>query len=351
METVGIITDPLFAGHSNGPDHPESPERFKAVESGIDTRRDTIPQISIEPRPATREELERVHTQSYVDRIGRTSGHDYTALDYETRTNRYSYDAARTAAGAVIEGIEALFDGKASSFFAAGRPPGHHAERARAMGFCIFNSIAVAAEHCLSNRNLERVLIVDWDVHHGNGTMHAFYNDPSVLYMSIHQFPHYPGTGRINDVGKREGEGFTVGVPLPPGCGDEDYAHVFDRIILPVAREYRPEIVLVSAGYDPDKRDPLAGMQLTPAMFAWMTVQLKTVAAETAGGRIGIVLEGGYNLQALEEGVAATVGALAGDADGGADYPPDFPNAEPTRQAAEITERCIEELSRYWGSL
>ncbi len=346
MHSVGIITDRLFALHSNGRDHPESPARVSAVRSGIE-RTDDSRLRYIDPRPASREELEWVHTQSYVDRIGRTSRYEYTALDYETRTNTYTYDAARAAVGGTIEGVEMLFAGEIGSFFAAVRPPGHHAERARAMGFCIFNTIAIAAEHALNRRNLDRVLIVDWDVHHGNGTMHTFYDSASVLYISIHQFPHYPGTGRIEDIGKDEGEGYTVNVPLPPGCGDQDYDYVFNNIVIPVAEEYAPELVLVSAGYDPDKRDPLAGMELTSTMFGRMTAYLISIAAGYSSNRIGVVLEGGYNVQALENGVHATIESLCRESD--------TVFAEitepPTTETKDITGRCAETLSRYWKRL
>jgi acetoin utilization deacetylase AcuC-like enzyme len=239
--------------------------------------------------------------------------------------------------------VETAMGGELAGAFAAVRPPGHHAEADRAMGFCLFNNAAVGARHALERLGLRRVLLVDWDVHHGNGSMHSFYDCPEVLYFSVHQYPHYPGTGRVEEQGRGKGQGFTVNVPLPGGQGDAEYLAVFREILLPVALAYRPELILVSAGFDIHRDDPLADMRVTEAGFAGMTRLLRQAAESCCPGRLVFVLEGGYDLPALASGVAAVLRTLLGE------NPPPVGGPPPDEATRGIIVRLREQLAPYWG--
>jgi acetoin utilization deacetylase AcuC-like enzyme len=256
--------------------------------------------------------LESVHVPAHVDAVERLCMAGGGSLDVDTVVSRGSWEAALHAAGAGVELVDLLLDGVASSGFSAHRPPGHHAERSRAMGFCLFNNIAVAARHALDSHRLERVAILDWDVHHGNGTSEIFWSTAAVLYVSIHESPLYPGTGSPAERGSGEGEGFTVNLPVSAGAGDALYSSLVDDLIVPRMREYAPQLVLVSAGYDAHQRDPLAGCQVTEAGYAAMTRSVKELTAEL-DVPLGFLLEGGYDLQALAESVAATLEVLVSD--------------------------------------
>jgi len=223
-----------------------------------------------------------------------------------------SYDAALYAAGGAIEATDAVISGRTNSAFALVRPPGHHATSLTAMGFCLFNNIAIAAQHALKKHKMEKVAIIDFDVHHGNGTQEAFYNNPHVLYVSTHQYPHYPGTGTVGETGSGAAEGSTINIPLPSGSGDEEYRQVFEEIIVPVTRRFHPEFILVSAGYDLHWKDRLAMMEVSTAGFADMVRYIKNLADELCDGKIVITLEGGYNLKALATSVKATFDVLLG---------------------------------------
>jgi acetoin utilization deacetylase AcuC-like enzyme len=262
----------------------------------------------VEPGQATRDELVRVHAPEYVDLIAETAGRA-VALDPDTYTSPDSHATALLAAGAAIDAVDLVMGGRATAVLAMVRPPGHHAERARAMGFCLFNNAAVAAAHARAN-GARRVAIVDFDVHHGNGTQHSFESDSSVLYISLHQFPFYPGTGAADEIGAGEGRGFTVNLPLELGSVDDDYRVAFSEIVVPVLRQFAPDLVLVSAGFDAHERDPLAGQRLTTGAFAAMTMELRRVAEECCGGRLILVTEGGYDLRALAESLEAVIAAL-----------------------------------------
>ncbi len=346
---VAIVTDPWYLKHSNGAGHPESPERLQAVERLLASWPYRERLLQVPAREATLEELTRVHSEPYVRLIEDTARRQYTMLDPDTGATADSYRAALRAAGGGIEAVEAVLRGRAASAFALVRPPGHHAERDRAMGFCLFNNIAVAAAHLLSAAGLQRVLIVDWDVHHGNGTMHAFYGSADVLYLSLHQYPHYPGTGRIEEAGRGAGEGYSVNVPLPGGQGDADYLYVFRRLFEPLARQFRPEMILVSAGFDPHRNDPLASMAVSGWGFAAMTRTLGSLAGELCGGRLALFLEGGYALSALTEGVDRVLRALEGvgqDEDprgssGGGD-------AGPSQTVVGVVDQVARVQRRYW---
>jgi acetoin utilization deacetylase AcuC-like enzyme len=261
----------------------------------------------VAPRQATREQLARVQDADYLRRISETAGRA-VALDQDTYTSPESYEIALLAAGAAIDAIERVMGGTHKVALALVRPPGHHAERHRAMGFCLFNNVAVAAAHART-LGAERVAIVDFDVHHGNGTQHQFEDDPSVLYVSLHQWPYYPGTGASDETGVGAGRGLRVNLPLEAGAVDADYQLVFDDVILPVLRQFEPDLLLVSAGFDAHERDPLANMRLTTASFGAMTSELGRLAEECCQGRMALVTEGGYDLRALAASLDAVVKA------------------------------------------
>jgi acetoin utilization deacetylase AcuC-like enzyme len=274
----------------------------------------------VAPHTATSEQLARVHTPDYVARIAATAGRA-VALDPDTYTSAESHGIALLAAGAGIDAVERVLDPSVSAARSAGRadpnavlalvrPPGHHAERDRAMGFCLFNNIAVAAAHART-RGARRVAIVDYDVHHGNGTQHIFEADPTVLYISLHQFPFYPGTGAADEIGRGEGRGFTINLPLEVGAVNEDYRVAFDEVVVPALQQYKPDLLLVSAGFDAHERDPLAGMRLTTAAFGAMTMALRNVAQDCCEGRIVLMTEGGYDLTALAQSLESAIDALA----------------------------------------
>jgi acetoin utilization deacetylase AcuC-like enzyme len=264
------------------------------------------------PRDASREELLRVHAPAHVDRIAATAGRT-VRFDADTQAGPRSAAAALRAAGAAVEAVEQVLDGRLDRALCLVRPPGHHAEADRAMGFCLFNNVAVAAAHALS-RGLSRVAVVDFDVHHGNGTQHSFDEDPRLLYVSSHAFPFYPGTGALDERGRGRGRGFTVNLPLPPGMGDGEYARLYRDLVEPIGRAFDPELVLVSAGFDAWGGDPLAPMALTERGYSELAAVCLDLARGSAHGRAVFVLEGGYDLSGLAAAGAAVTQALLGDA-------------------------------------
>jgi acetoin utilization deacetylase AcuC-like enzyme len=303
------FSHPSFLEHDTGPGHPERAERLRAIEARLraDGLWDRLEHRT--PRAATLEEITLVHPPSHVAALRALSDAGGGSIDADTLVSAASFVAATRAAGAAIEACRAVHDGGSRTAFCAVRPPGHHAETARAMGFCLLNSVAIAARWLLRERGLERVAIVDWDVHHGNGTQEIFERDRSVLYASIHQHPLYPGTGSAAETGVGEGAGTTLNIPLPAGSDDERYRESF-AIIARRIDEYRPQALLISAGFDAHHRDPLASMQVTTEGFAWMMRWALERAASHCDGRLVAVLEGGYDLTGLSESVAACVGAM-----------------------------------------
>jgi acetoin utilization deacetylase AcuC-like enzyme len=262
------------------------------------------------PKAASRTEIEFCHGADYVKLVEATSKTNLYALDGDTIACRDSFGVGLLAVGGFLRLIDSIAAGEAQNGFALVRPPGHHALRDRAMGFCLFNTIAIGAHHLKKAYGVKRIMIMDWDVHHGNGTQDSFYQDPSVLFISTHQFPYYPGTGAVTEVGLNAGEGYTLNIPLPAGCGDAEYMRVFYDVVIPAAKKFEPEWILVSAGFDPHRRDPLGGMEVTEAGFTGMALVLLELADQYAGGKIAFLLEGGYDLAALRKSVAAVLEAM-----------------------------------------
>jgi acetoin utilization deacetylase AcuC-like enzyme len=308
---TGIVKDRRYMDHNMGDFHPESPKRLEAIYRMIDEEI-TFPYLTIEPRKATEEEVQWVHTPSYVSAIKATSGKERVVLDPDTSTSARSYEVALLAAGGVLKALELIHKGKIPNGFAFVRPPGHHAEASRAMGFCLFNNVAIGAEYLLKKHAHKRILIMDWDLHHGNGTQNSFYKRGDVLYFSTHQFPHYPGTGHWRETGEGDGEGYTLNVPLSPGKTDSDYLFLFERILSPVADKFQPDFIIVSAGFDIFAGDPLGGMQITAEGFGALANALIRMADKHCKGKILFVLEGGYNLQGLTAGSKEVLFQLSG---------------------------------------
>ncbi|MEE2635777.1 MAG: histone deacetylase [Acidobacteriota bacterium] len=301
-----LIGSDRFSDHRPPDGHPEQPARAQVM-TEVARRWVDTGGVLTQPRPATRDELMRVHTAAYVDRIADTHG-QMRRLDPDTYTSAESYDLARLAAGATVAAVEATVrDGVPAMAFV--RPPGHHAETERAMGFCLFNSVAVAAAAARAS-GIDRVAVIDYDVHHGNGTQWMFYEDATVLYVSLHQYPFYPGTGSVTDVGRGDGLGTTLNVPLAAGASDADYDRAMRELVNPVVAAFAPELILLSAGFDAHSRDPLGGMRVSTEGYAAMTAHVQRLAVECCRGRLAAVTEGGYDLSALDACLTSTLTQL-----------------------------------------
>jgi acetoin utilization deacetylase AcuC-like enzyme len=339
---VGLYDDDRFLAHDAGSGHPERPERLEAVRRGLGSAGITPRCVRTEARDASREELERVHAPDHVSRVAASAGKT-VRFDPDTQAGPRSYEAALLAAGAVTDAVGQVLTGGLDRALCLVRPPGHHAESDRAMGFCLFNNVAVAAAAALA-RGVERVMIVDFDVHHGNGTQHLFEREPRVLYVSSHAYPFYPGTGALDEVGEGPGRGYTVNLPMPAGLGDVEYARVYREIVEPVGRAYDPELVIVSAGFDAYYRDPLAGMALTSAGYRELSEVCLRIASGAAGGRVVFALEGGYDLTGLSECSAEMAAlALGGESPG--------PISGDTSRADELLAYYRRGLRDYWPAL
>jgi acetoin utilization deacetylase AcuC-like enzyme len=335
--SVQVIGDPRFRDHRAPSGHPERPERLDAVELALldfPDRVDTRP-----PRAATFDELHGVHDESMLRRLIATRGARSGQLDPDTYYGADSYDVACLAAGASIDLVREALRGEVPRGFAAVRPPGHHAEADRPMGFCLLNNVAIATRVAQREHGKPKILIFDWDVHHGNGTQHVFEDDPDVLYVSTHQFPFYPGTGDHREAGVGRGIGATLNIPMPAGCGDAEYIGVVLRIVTPAAIAFRPDLILVSCGFDAHRDDPLASMEVSQAGYRAMAMQLRALAESLCQGRIVYVLEGGYSLLGVREGTRAVIESLV---DTAASPLPSGPPLEAGSTLKTVVERVVQ---------
>jgi acetoin utilization deacetylase AcuC-like enzyme len=330
---VGLVYDPAYLKHDTGA-HVETADRLVAINSLLESSRVKDRLTPLKPRPATLEEIGQVHSREHITNVERVASGGGGWLDADTVMSSASYEAALLAAGGVITAADAVLAKALDSAFAAVRPPGHHATRRSAMGFCLFNNVAIAARHLLANSQCRRVLIADFDVHHGNGTQDIFYDDPRVLYFSVHQSPLYPGTGQTDETGSGEGKGSTVNMPLPPWSGDEEYLRAFQEVLVPAAHRFQPEFILVSAGYDAHWANSIAMHRVTVSGFADMVGILKSLADKHCAGRVVFVLEGGYHLEALAASVRATLEVLLGSTN----IPDPLGSPDALRQSASIDD-------------
>lgn len=336
---VVLLYDELMLAHDTGQLHPERPDRLYAIQ-------DTLRNVSRDgvrwqkPTPATVDQIERIHTAEHVNQIESFRGRS-GRLDADTPLSEDSVAAAFLAAGAAINAVDVVHNDPTDHAFALVRPPGHHAERGQAMGFCLFNNIAIAAAYATEELGYKRVLVVDWDVHHGNGTHYSFYDRRDVMVFNTHRYPFYPGTGQAKETGVGNGAGYTVNVPLPPGLGDGDYKHAFETVLEPIADAYEPDLVLVSAGFDSHRLDPLGGMEMTSEGFGGLCTMVQRIANKHADGRLALILEGGYSLEGLSGSVLKCVEALAGKSFEIED--------EPSENGYAAIVRARRQLRMYWN--
>lgn len=339
---TGIVRDWRFLDHDIGMGHVESPERLKAIYKGIDQNLKG-PFVEVAPRLATEQEILLVHSQDYVRLLKSTSTRNWTVIDPDTIASEKTYEIARLAAGGTLKAVDLIMEGKLNNAFAVVRPPGHHARSDRGMGFCFINNAAVAAGYLIRHHNLKRVLLVDFDIHHGNGTEEIFYARPDVLFFSTHQLAHYPGTGAARDVGAAEGLGFNLNIPLLAGKNETDFLAIYQSILDPVARQYNPEFIIVSAGFDIGFGDPLGGMRVTTAGFGLIASFFRSLAEDCCQGKILFVLEGGYNLRVLQAGVLEVLRQLGAEKC----LRPD--SARLSRALWSEVKPCFEVFHRYWN--
>jgi len=312
LKRTGLVADSCFLEHKTGRGHPECPERFSAALAGVRKSVDSSKLLDIPVREATSDELMLGHSEFYIQTVRENIMMGRCSLSTgDTDICPQSLDVASRAVGGTLNAVDAVLDGKIKNAFCVLRPPGHHAEPDRGMGFCIFNNAAIAARYAQQHAGIERVLIADWDVHHGNGTQFCFYNDPSVFYFSTHQWPCYPGTGMVSDIGTDAGRGFTMNVPLASGSARDEVVGAFERKLIPAMREFKPQFVIISAGFDAEAGDPLGGFGLEEADFIDLTRIVMKIADKYAEGRLISVLEGGYRLDGLADLCGAHVVALA----------------------------------------
>jgi acetoin utilization deacetylase AcuC-like enzyme len=314
MRKVGLVSDPCFEQHDTGPGHPERAARLQSVRAALDRSRIARDCVPVVPERAEDAILELVHSRSYIEHVDSTCTSGASLLDSDdTAVCAASADVARLAAGSLTALCRKVVAGELQRGFAAVRPPGHHAEKSLAMGFCLFNSVAVAARHLSVDHGYSKVLIIDWDVHHGNGTQHIFEEDPFIFYFSVHQSPHYPGTGARGEKGRGEGLGRTLNCPLPPGAGDDRFLGALREELLPAAEKFDPDFVLISAGFDAHRDDPLGNLEVSTEAYGEATEIVSGLADRCAGGRLVSVMEGGYDLDALAASVLVHLEALACD--------------------------------------
>jgi acetoin utilization deacetylase AcuC-like enzyme len=308
---TGFVYDDIYLEHKTTPGHPERPERLTAIVDNLKKKGVYSKLLHLSPYPVEMEWLTKIHTKEYIERVKRSCRDGVSYLDSaDTPISSMSYESALMAAGGMLSAIDAVMAGKVKNAFCAVRPPGHHAVQDRAMGFCIFNNIAIGARYIQEKYGLSKILIVDWDVHHGNGTQDSFYDDPNVFYFSVHRYPFYPGTGSLSKKGEGQGLNLNLNSPLPGGSTNEDYLEIFETQLKPAAVSFSPDFVLISAGFDAHREDPLGGMAVTEDGFARMTQMVKEIAQQCCESRLVSILEGGYHLQALAASVEAHIRVL-----------------------------------------
>jgi acetoin utilization deacetylase AcuC-like enzyme len=343
-ERIGLVYHPDYLVH-NQEHHPERKERLEQILSTLEAHPLENKIKKITPLPAELGTVALVHDPGYIESIDEACRQGRRFLDMDTYIVSRSYEVALLAAGGAVAGLKEVLEGECRKVFALTRPPGHHAERNRAMGFCIFNHAAVAARSACRDYGLERVAVIDWDVHHGNGTQHIFEADPHVLYLSLHQSPAYPGTGQLRETGCGAGEGYTINIPLPAGSGDADYLLFFERVILPVLERFKPDLLVISAGQDAYYRDPLAGMSLTHSGYYRMAEALSKTASACCSGRMLLCLEGGYHLQGQAGAVLQVLNAIGR---WGLPVPEENPPREPAPATLRRLEEVLQVQSQYW---
>lgn len=308
-QKTGLVYHDIFLEHKPIAGHPERPERLIAITQALKKEKWFPELVLLTPKPAPLKWITKIHSSRYLKHVKNACQQGETCLDGEDISLK-SYEAAVMSVGGVLAAIDAVMSGKVKNAFCAIRPPGHHALRNRAMGFCIFNNIAIGAKYIQSKYKLKKVLIVDWDVHHGNGTQEIYYDDPTVLYFSIHRYPFYPGTGSEEEKGEGKGFNYTVNVPLPKGSGDNDFKEAFEKKLKPSAIPFNPDFILISAGFDAHEADPLGGMKVSADGYAKLTRIVLDIARECCKGRVVSVLEGGYDLKGLADSVTSHISAL-----------------------------------------
>ncbi len=348
MTVTGVVWDPVFLKHVTDDGHPDHPRRLEALYRHLQDPSVNCRFATIVPPSATDEEILLVHSPSYLNQVKATATLPAAALSTDTLTCERSYAVAAMAVGGTIEAIRQVVAGTLSHALVLARPPGHHAERTRAMGYCIFNNVAIGGMAARTAMGLERVMVVDWDLHHGNGTQHVFERDPSVFFFSSHQFPHYPGTGHYTETGQGPGEGTTMNVPMSRGCGNGELVAIYQRLLAPVVRAFKPQLILVSAGFDIHAADPLGAMQVTPAGFAGLTRLIMDIARQTCAGRVVFCLEGGYDADALTASALAMIDELTGRTSTDVDA---MAASADSGRLNTIVDRCIHSHRWFWKEL
>jgi len=344
-EQVAVVRGDIFLRHDPGWGHPESPERLVSIYGLLDQSGLAKDLKQVKLYRASKAEICLVHSEDLYHTVENTAGRNGVYLDGDTSTSPESFEAALYAAGSLINAVDEVLAGRLKSCFALVRPPGHHAERDQSMGFCLFNNVAIAAAWALKEKGLKRILIADFDVHHGNATQHSFYDTDQVLYMSTHRYPFYPGTGHFSETGAGKGKGFNLNVPLPGGMGDNEFDTVYTKVLMPVARDYQPELILVSAGFDAYHKDPLGGMAVTEAGFGRLATIFIALARELCNDRLVFTLEGGYSIDGIARCVEETLLQMLGK------KPAVGPLGKPVEGFERVLKEVVKYQKQYWKEL
>ncbi len=347
MRSTALFYDPIFLEHDTGFGHPERAERLTSVLAALHENALTDILDMRGPLPAAISDIELVHPRGYIEGVKRIAESGGGYLDMDTALSSRTYDAALKAAGASVQAVDGIFMGDFDNAFCLVRPPGHHAEPSKGMGFCIFNNIAIACRYAMREYEVERVMVIDWDAHHGNGVQDTFYEDPRLLYVSFHQYPHYPGSGGSGEVGRSEGTGYTVNFPFPAGTGEEAFLAAMEQVVIPIARAYEPQMVAIAAGYDGHYADPLCSLRLTGMSFFKIASLVQEIAQEHAGGRLLATLEGGYGLAGIAGAVSNTLCSFLGK-DPVVDDSAEGPGGTRHERAMAVLAETGQNHSRYW---